>query len=545
MNKIRIKSFLMGMFALALFSCTNEELPEVKKDTSEVTFSFDAKKVMDTKAYTAVEGYSFCIDEEIALSVNIKLEGSAGEINLDALDLNLYGGNYKTAPYELKTDTYTVMSVLVYKKGTTEVVYSGVDGTKTPQPAFAQFIPEDYWMTKQTFKLDEYTKPTVPLYVLCARGENATNFGMPKFQLNLTEVNCFDMFFNVCDPMLDNEHIVGSGIVELYDIVAGTPETYKLLYSDAFGNENLATLCFPDKLYSPYEDNTNEFYLLKVTLNHYPTPVVYIKKISVASLLKFKESTAWSSSMNALHIVYCGGDFCIPFPDVECKPDPDPDPDPSCDGLATLYDNFNSYKTFNELFTVGPWKSFNGADKDNASSDTSLGLQTESNNGKNKQYAEMSFKYEQNTSDVYKEYDFETKTFKFKQGEHIAFEHWLRSVREATSNDKHKFKAIATLQLWSDNGQMVQQKVDEWVTPESDPLTATGNGDWHYVPAPKYNDPFPSSLIQDGCYYLKVNVKVYPETQKNGEGTFFEAGRTYYLGIDNLVKYSGENPNQI
>ncbi|MGL4994091.1 MAG: hypothetical protein ACRC6R_08245 [Bacteroidales bacterium] len=533
-------SFLFVAFVGSLAtSCSSKDEIDNPTSKQEVVFQLDAKTVMDTKA--AIEGYAECLTDNSPMQVAIELTGPESKTINEFV--SLYGDNYKTAPVLLKSGEYTVQSVTVYNGG--NVIYSGVSGISNPLPEFATFIPSEYLMGVQKFTVNDYTKPTVPLYVLCAKGEPASKFGMPKFQINRIEVNCFDLFFNVCDPEQGNEHIVGSGIIQLWKEDGSVK-----LYEDSFGSENIATLCFADDL--TITDNTTEKYLLVVRLNP-PAPLAAqttIAVVSVDQLLRFKEVVAtentsgWDAEMNAVHVIVCGGTpFCLPIPGILCDGE-DPDPDPECDGLTNLYDNFNNYVALNGLFVDGPWVNFNGASLDVASSDASLGLQTESNNGKNKQYAEMSFVAGENDATT-RIYDFRTKRFKFKQGENIAFEHWLRSVRDVTSNDKHKFIAKATLELWNDFGILTETKIDWWSTPDSDPLTATGNGDWHYVPAPKYGDPFPNEQVVDGCYYLKIRVEIMPIEQKKGDPVIFEQGRRYYLGIDNLVKYSGENPNQI
>lgn len=521
---------LCALFLGGFTACNSkDEAVDSAGKQQEVVFLFDAKKVMETKAIEAVTDPVLCDYAGQEMTVDITLTGPAGTVEIVGKSVSLFGSNFKTAPILLPSGNYTVESVIIYSGE--NVFYAGV----LPAGAFSAFIPEGYLMGEQSFTVTNFTKPTVILYVLCARGEKATDFGMPKFQINKVEVNCFDLFFNVCDPEQGGEHIVGSGVIELW-----SADGNELIYRDAYGSGNIATICFADD--KNIADNTTEIYKLVVKLNP-PVAQTIVATISVADLLKFKESPSWNDQMNAIHVVYCGGTpFCIPLPGVICG-GPDPDPDPECDGLAELYDNFNYYTAFDQLFSVGPWAIFNGASLGIPSLDASLGLQTESNNGKNKQYSEMSFVAGANDA-THRIYTFQTKRFKFNQLDNIAFEHWLRSVRIETPNDRHKFIAKATLELW-DDFSMVATKIDYWSTPDSDPLSATGNGDWHYVPAPKYGDPFPSDLVKDGCYYLKIIVEIMPVAQKNGDPVIFEAGRTYYLGIDNLVKYTGENPNQI
>ncbi|MGL5014647.1 MAG: hypothetical protein ACRC6V_10210 [Bacteroidales bacterium] len=535
LSLITIVSFIGALST----SCSSKDEGVNTSVKQEVTFQLDAKTVMDTKA--AIDGYAECNSDNVPMQVTIELTGTENKI-IEEL-VTLYGDSYKTAPVLLKSGEYTVVSVTVHNGS--NVIYSGVSGVSVPLPEFAAFIPSEYLMGVQKFTVTDYTKPTIPLYVLCAQGEPASKFGMPKFQINRIEVNCFDLFFNVCDPEQGNEHIVGSGTIELW-----TEDGESKLYSDSFGSQNIATLCFADDL--TITDNSQEKYRLVVNINP-PAPLAAQKTValvSVESLLKYKDikatstTSGWDDQMNAIHVIICGGNpFCLPIPGVICDGE-DPDPDPTCDGLANLYDNFNVYSSINGLFVDGPWAKFNGASLNIPSSDTSLGLQLESNNGKNKQYTEMSFVAGANDATV-RVYEFQTKRFKFSQGQNIAFEHWLRSVRTATANDKHKFIAKATLELWNDFGVLTETKIDWWSTPNDEPLSATGNGDWHYVPAPKYKDPFPNDQVPDGCYYLKIKVEIMPTEQKKGDPVIFEEGRRYYLGIDNLVKYSGENPNQI
>ncbi|MGL5732408.1 MAG: hypothetical protein ACRCX5_14970, partial [Bacteroidales bacterium] len=344
-------TLLCGTFFF--YSCsTKDDVPSVTDETASVTFEFDANTIAsDTKGAlpsdpVAVPGVTLCNIDNVPMSVDIKLTGPNGVVNITAEQVKVFGDKLKTDPYELPAGEYTVNAVTVYNASTSAVIYSGVKSPST----FSPFVPDGYFMDKQKFTLAKYTKPTVPFYVLCARDYNATDFGMPKFELNRIEVTCFDMFFNVCDK--NGEHMVGVGTIKVYDKQNGT-----LLYSDAFdggtldsnGNPttegNIATLCFADDL---TKDNATESYYIVVNFtnpNMLNSQHTFAGEATVADLLKFKNSPNWSVSMNALHLIVCDDNtpFCL-LPGVICD---------ECNG--GLYENFENYSDIKDFYTRSGW----------------------------------------------------------------------------------------------------------------------------------------------------------------------------------------------
>ncbi len=346
-------TLLCGTFFF--YACsTKDDVPQATDETASVTFEFDANTIASgTKGNlpsdpVAVPGVTLCNTDNVPLSVDIKLTGPNGVVNITAEEVKEFNGKYKTNPYELPAGTYTVNAVTVYNASTSTVIYSGV---KTPS-TFAAFVPAGYFMDQQTFTLAKYTKPTVPFYVLCAKDYNATDFGMPKFELNRIEVTCFDIFFNVCDK--NGEHMVGVGTIKVYDKENGT-----LLYQDAFdggvldneGNPtsegNIATLCFADDL---TKNNATESYYIVVNFtnpNMLSTQTTFAGEASVEDLLKFKDSPSWNVSMNALHLIVCDEDtpFCL-LPGVICD---------ECNG--GLYETFENYSDINDFYSRSGWTS--------------------------------------------------------------------------------------------------------------------------------------------------------------------------------------------
>lgn len=291
---------LMGTFMF--YSCSSkDDGPAIEDNTSLVSFEFDANTlVSNTKAISGSETpdptTTLCVDGSIPLTVLIKLKGPSGDLVLPELSVKSFNGILKTDPYELPSGDYTVMSVTVFNTSNpSQVIYSGVlDGAP-----FAKFVPDGYLMEKQSFKLLKYTKPTVKLYVLCARNYTATDFGMPKFELNRIEVTCFDLFFNVCDEY--SEHFVGEGTINVWDKLPSNGG--KVLYTDEFGSGNIATICFADNMEN--KNDASETYQIQVEFKAPYSAYSFIQQISVEDLLKFKIWSNFDNSMNAVHVVLC------------------------------------------------------------------------------------------------------------------------------------------------------------------------------------------------------------------------------------------------
>lgn len=303
---ISICALFSVLFGIAIFTaCSSDESESVaKQGEAEITFAFDAKTV--TKALSNDVGNcdATLSDEGLKVEIGYKKDGAEVTPKL-TLDLKKYNGVYKTEPQEFGAGTYVITSAIVYQGES--IIYSGVLYNESSPAPYAQFIPENELMGKKTFtigngenELHFYTKPTIDIYVLCARHETASNFGMPKFQLNFTEVTCLNVFVNVCNPDADDEHEVGIGTMKLFS------EDGKTLLSTAtFRDGFIGTLCFPDNLST---SNDTEKYKLELTLTNdfLSGNVVLTGIVTVEQLLDYVNSEAWDGSKKLLHIIYCG-----------------------------------------------------------------------------------------------------------------------------------------------------------------------------------------------------------------------------------------------
>ena len=288
----------MGLFVFN--SCTSKDDVPQENEMASVSFEFDANiLVSKSKAVdpgtVPVSNPTECADLNIPKSVQIVVKNNSGVATTINMPLALFNGKYKTNPYELPAGTYTVMSAIVYNTAIpSQIIYSGVKSPST----FAPFIPNGYLMESQTFTVLKYTKPTIPVYVLCVKDHNATDFGMPKFEVNRIEVTCFDLFFNVCDEY--KEHFVGAGTIKVWTDVNGQPGA--VLYSDTFGDGDIATVCFANNI--EISNDASEKYIIQVVFTNYPA-YNFTQPLTVAQLLQFKQWTNWVSTMNAVHVELC------------------------------------------------------------------------------------------------------------------------------------------------------------------------------------------------------------------------------------------------
>lgn len=309
--KKRLINSVFGIMALCfgfLFSCTNDTSDPVTTEGSvEVSFTLDAKTV--TKALVNDIGDCGASLDNGDLSLYLKLKKDGVDEIIRTLPLKSYNGAIKTEPLELKAGNYVVEIATVSQTilSDTKVIYSGVNNT-IPAAPYAAFIPDNELMGVKSFKIGDdgyplYTKPTITLYVLCAQHEQASNFGMPKFLLNFTEVTCVNLFVNVCNPEKDGEHEVGIGSIKVYDKKDG-----KLLNTSDFGEGILGTICFADNLST--EDRDETFYLELTLTNDFleKSPLVFTGTVTVEQLLAYANASAWDESKNLFHIVYCGGE---------------------------------------------------------------------------------------------------------------------------------------------------------------------------------------------------------------------------------------------
>lgn len=489
--------------SFVFYSCSTKEDAPQSEETNPVTFEFDANMVVSKTApadpgYVAVPGYELCKTPNVPMKVSIKLAEVADPI---ILDVKSFDGVYKTDPYELPANkTYTVSSVIVYNSVIpSQVIYSGVVSpsllsTFVPGPTSG---PTSYFMGQQQFTVLPYTKPTVKLYVLCTKDYNATDFGMPKFEINRIEVTCFDLFFNVCTRT--REHVVGQGTIEVYDQQGG-----KLLYSDDFnggavdqhGNPtsagNLATICFGDDL---TKDNATESYYIKVIFtnpdmlnpNH-----IFSGVATVEDLLKFKQSPRWDVSMNALHLLVCDeGTFCL-LPRVICE----------CSG--PLWENFETYSDINDFYARSGWtKGFPTQDDELVSAHSNKFILAVSPADIDKLSAD---------------YKWTTAKFHYVQGHNVRFNFFLKStIMKSSMWDDVNFcrecvladlKSKITIKLLKEDGTVLMSKVHD--------LNITANDchpEWNIMKA--FELPCPGISTQcakveitaelgDGCKYWSL-----------------------------------------
>lgn len=505
--------------SFVFYSCSTKEDAPQSEETNAVTFEFDANMVVSKTApaspdYVAVPGYELCKTPNVPMKVSIKLAEVADPI---ILDVKSFDGVYKTDPYELPANkTYTVSSVIVYNSVIpSQVIYSGVVSpsllsTFVPGPTSG---PTSYFMGQQQFTLLPYTKPTVKLYVLCTKDYNATDFGMPKFEINRIEVTCFDIFFNVCDK--NREHVVGKGMVEVYDHQGG-----RLLYSDEFnggtldqhGNPtsagNLATICFGDDL---TKDNATESYYIKITFtnpdmlnpNH-----VFSGVATVEELLKFKQSPRWDVSMNALHLMVCDeGTFCL-LPRVICE----------CSGA--LYEDFQTYSDINDFYERSGWT--RPAGQNDVLHQTMFG---------NKYILAVS------PADINKDketFKWTTSLFKYINGHKIQFNFYYKEIMVKNSDvdanvqnecpDHVKAKVI--VKLYSETNQFLGQYSDDVYLGGSD-----FPRDWELFKTFSFNCQVPSQ-----CAKAEISVQLedgfkWVRRGRHGTDTDFVS---YKFGLDNV-----------
>ncbi|MGL4332694.1 MAG: hypothetical protein ACRCZQ_02720 [Bacteroidales bacterium] len=508
---LSLLTLLCGAFMF--YSCsTKDDVPQAD-ETGAISFEFDANTVMSqTKAVgdsVAIPGYDLCVSPNTPMKVSIKLNGIAAPIELD---VKLFGSVYKTDPYELPAGTYKVDKVIIFNPSNpSQIYYSGV----MPGASFSKFVPVpstgSYLMTEQQFTVLKYTKPTIKLYVLCAKGFNATNFGMPKFEIDRIEVTCFDLFFNVCDK--NREHVVGEGMIEVYDKQGGT-----LLYSDAFnggtldqnGNPtsegNIATLCFANDL---TKDDATETYYIKITFTNTNmlSPVkVFSGVATVKDLLLFKKSPRWDPTMNAVHIFLCDGTtFCL-LPRVICE----------CSG--PLWEPFESYTDINDFYSRSGWTGMAGQGDVLAVASSNHYILAVS---------------PADADDLEKDYKWTTAQFRYVKGDNVRFNFFVKSTEtpgSITSNVnfckdcvKDYVKALVKIRLLAENGAVLKESPVY-------PLTLMGNeANWKLMKAFYFECKTPetqcakvelSVALDDGCKYWTCK-----------DGTVY---RTFSFGLDNV-----------
>ncbi|MGL4332692.1 MAG: hypothetical protein ACRCZQ_02710 [Bacteroidales bacterium] len=488
-NKLFPSLFLILLLGVFSFSCTTRDEAAQSDETGSISFEFDANTLISqTKAVgdsVPVNDYTLCKSTNDPLQVSIELSGVADPI---VLDVKVFGGIYKTDPYELPAGTYTVNKVTVFSGS--QVYYSGV----YPGGLLSKFVPVpatgSYLMGQQQFTLLKWTKPTIKLYVLCAKGFNATDFGMPKFEINRIEVTCFDIFVNVCD--LNNEHIVGEGTVYLIPfgtpLVGSVPDYSKALYKDNFNGGtivngqpttegDIATLCFPDNLQIP--DNQEKYDLVFV-INNSTGQKIFTQTVTVENLKKFKESDLWDPSMNAIHVEYCGGvPFCI-IPNDDCGGTTTDGCDPFMPTNSGL-ENFNSYNTKANLQNAWPWTIKNTA------LISVIGLQATANVDTDD--------YVYVKGNQQGEVTWESKKFVFTKGNKITLKASIRKLNGADQPGEpggNSFDAWLKIQLVDQNGNKVGTEMKQKMQSKAD---------FSYT-----NYEFIRKNIGTGCYKMQITL---------------------------------------
>ncbi|MGL4411155.1 MAG: hypothetical protein ACRCZM_01720 [Bacteroidales bacterium] len=301
MRSFSLQLLLFLVLSLFISSCVNEDHQQSEVLGQEVVFEFEANQILNTRAGDQ--------DTECSPARNTLFMAEIGLITPKGRSVrsglvSVSGGTIKSEPFFLEIGQYVVDNVTLFDGMLQRVAFSGVRSGGE----YAKFIPthpeegNSYLMGEQTFTVTVYSKPSVSTYLLCANAEEASKFGMPKFEINSVEVGCFDIFFNVCNPNLNNEHFVGSGVITLFD-KEGSDRV--AIMSDTFGEGDIATLCFADNL-TRYDDD--EVYYVEVVFDNSflkQSQRIQGEKLSVAQLKGFKNSNGgWNREMNCVHRVY-------------------------------------------------------------------------------------------------------------------------------------------------------------------------------------------------------------------------------------------------
>ncbi|MGL4994090.1 MAG: hypothetical protein ACRC6R_08240 [Bacteroidales bacterium] len=305
MAEIRVrwlcKVILLSLSSLFIYSCNSDEGQQRDVKGQEVVFEFDANQILNTRA--GDQDVECSTSRNTLFMAEISLITPKGR-SLKSGRVSISEGKLKSDPFFLEIGSYIVDNVTLFDGMIQRVAYSGV----RKGGEFANYIPphpdegNSYLMGEQTFEVTVYTKPSISTYLLCASGEEASSFGMPKFEINSVDVACFDIFFNVCNPSANNEHFVGSGVITLYDKIG---EERVAIISDTFGEGDIATLCFADNL--TIADQEESYYVEVVFDNSFlkESQRVHGELLSVTQLKSFKsDDGGWNSEMNCVHKVY-------------------------------------------------------------------------------------------------------------------------------------------------------------------------------------------------------------------------------------------------
>lgn len=310
---------LLGGF----YACSSEEDIKQEEASVEATFSFDADQIITTKTLAIETGT--CADDGANLYLELTLQHSSDatkNLVLDSEPLNLYGETYKTLPKILKAGTYTVTNLKVHD-GTAQpgrkYYYLGVeDGS-----ALAVFVDDTKLVNKQKIVIDatnQFDKPDIGLYLLCAKETPTELFSMPKFNIDFKELDCFNIMINLCDKLKDNEHIVPTGNIKMYTGTYVDGQIQKLgatpYMTDAFSPTDLGQICFDASETSPLE-----YYWIEINFFTGTTEDAFVDfaiGVTKAQLAAYKSYTA-KQTYDGLTYQWMGDVMHLEFCS-ECEP---------------------------------------------------------------------------------------------------------------------------------------------------------------------------------------------------------------------------------
>lgn len=148
-------AFILG--SLTLGGCAFDPIEE--SNSVPVIFSINAEQIIDTKS---TEEYPACTNSYPSQpTLQLTLQGENGTLVLENMPLVVNSLSLKTEPIFLPSGSYTLTAARVTNETTT--LYRGVSLDEALHP----FIPVGHRMGEQSFTLNSYTKPTLPLYLLC------------------------------------------------------------------------------------------------------------------------------------------------------------------------------------------------------------------------------------------------------------------------------------------------------------------------------------------------------------------------------------------
>ncbi|MGL5561006.1 MAG: hypothetical protein ACRDCN_00080, partial [Tannerellaceae bacterium] len=363
--------FLAGFLTFSINSCTSEDQPaSIKGQTTQVSFAIMMPEGIQSKATTESslgdtpwKSYTQCMsqfdkdgkpipsnpDFPIVANMNItRSEDGTGpaDLNVKVNIIKRADGSYVTDPITVDAGkTYTINTLTITDDTNLSLVYfSGVASGAAFAPYVSQTLP-------QTFNVAAYTKPTIDVWVLCARGFEPEKFGKPKFDINRVEVSCIPIFVDVCDSV--GEDFVASGSIALQKLDQATEPAITDFTSgkviDNLTSGYISYLCFADNL--DKADN-EEWYLITVT---YKDPngdgnITQQEVVTLEALKKYKTSSSWNATYNYLDILICGNTFCL----FRCENTPN-------DCSSKFFEGFEDVNSPADLAAKG-WSGFSGSE---------------------------------------------------------------------------------------------------------------------------------------------------------------------------------------